>query len=214
MDAGLLPVKRLDRAKRRLLPHVTEEQRLAIARALLEDALDLCTSASMFEWWVVSEDEEVRGLAEGRGFRLATDPGTGLNPALEAGIAETIAAGADSVTIIPVDVPLAWAGDLQDIHDTGATSEIVVVPSRDGGTNALYLSPGDVLSPRFGEFSFKAHIAEAERLGKRCTMLALPRLELDIDTIEDVDAYLARPKAAETRSSVVLTDIRARTSSS
>lgn len=196
-----------------MLPHVTEGECLTIARALLEDALDLCSSAEMLQWWVVSDDEEVRDLAARRGFRLAADPGEGLNRALEAGIAEIVAAGADSVTIIPMDVPLAWAGDLEDIYDTGAASDVVVVPSRDGGTNGLFLSPADVLSPRFGEFSFKAHLAEAERLKKRCTMLALPRLELDIDTIDDVDAYLARPKAAETRSSSVLANIRTRTSS-
>ena len=214
MDAGLLPVKRLDTAKRRLLPHVTEEERLTIARALLEDALDLCGSATMFEWWVVSDDKTVRSMARNRGFNLAADPGTGLNDALDAGINTAMSAGAESVTIIPTDVPLAWSGDLQDIFDTGATSEVVVVPSRDGGTNGLYLSPGDVLRPMFGEFSFKAHLAEAERLAKRCTMLSIPRLELDIDTIADVDAYLARPKAAETRTSVVLADVRASSSRS
>lgn len=213
MDAGLLPVKRLDRAKQRLVPHVTEAERAEIARALLDDALALCESATMFEWWVVSDDPAVRALAAGQGFQIAEDPGRGLNAALTSGIEAVMAAGARSVTIIPADIPLAWSGDLQDLHDTGATSDVVVVPSRDGGTNALYLSPGDVLRPRFGEFSFKAHLAEAERLGKRCSMLALPRLELDIDTIEDIDAYLARPKPVETRSSVVLTGIRARTSS-
>lgn len=210
MDAGLLPVKRLDAAKRRLLPHVTDEDRLTIARALLEDALDLCESSSALEWWVVSDDEGVLTEAAQRGFGTVADPGTGLNDALEAGIDAVIRAGASSVTIVPSDVPLAWSGDLADILDTGATSSVVVVPSRDGGTNALHLSPPDALKPSFGEFSFKAHLADAERLGIRCTMLALSRLELDIDTIDDVDAYLARPKGAETRSATVLAEIRAR----
>jgi 2-phospho-L-lactate guanylyltransferase len=214
MDAGLLPVKRLDRAKQRLLPHVTEAERAEIARALLDDALALCRASTMFEWWVVSDDPSVRDLAAEQGLQIAEDPGRGLNSALESGIAAVMAAGAESVTIVPADIPLAWSGDLQDLHDTGATSDVVVVPARDGGTNGLYLSPGDVLRPSFGEFSFKAHLAEAERLGKRCTMLALPRLELDIDTIEDVDAYLARPKSVETHSSRVLTEIRAGASSS
>jgi len=209
VDAGLLPVKRLDQAKQRLLPHVTDSQRVTVARALFEDALDLCASFPALEWWVVSDDEEVHSASKRRGFSVAPDPGEGLNRALESGIATVIAAGAGSVTIIPSDVPLAWAGDLQDITDTGATSSMVVVPSRDGGTNALYLSPSDVIKPSFGEFSFKAHLSDAESLGIRCSMLTLPRLELDIDTIEDVDAYLARPKRADTRTSTVLAEIRA-----
>lgn len=208
MDAGLLPVKRLDRAKKRLAGSLTESQRLEVVEALLEDAFDLCASAGFLTWWVVSDDPNVLERAEARGFSTVADPGGGLNSALEAGVEEAMSAGAGSVTVIPTDVPLAWAGDLQDIVDTGATSDVVVVPSRDGGTNALYLSPGDVMRPHFGEFSFKAHLAEAERLHKRCSILALPRVELDIDTVEDIDAYLMRPKAAETRSSVVLARLR------
>jgi 2-phospho-L-lactate/phosphoenolpyruvate guanylyltransferase len=208
MDAGLLPVKRLDRAKKRLAGPLSEPQRLEVVEALLEDAFELCASATFLTWWVVSDDPRVLEQAEARGFSALPDPGGGLNAALEAGIRAAMAAGAGSVTVIPTDVPLAWAGDLQDIVDTGATSDVVVVPSRDGGTNALYLSPGDVMKPCFGELSFKAHLAEAERLQKRCSILALPRVELDIDTVEDIDAYLARPKAAETRSSVVLARLR------
>lgn len=211
MDAGILPVKRLDRAKQRLLPHISDDDRIAIARSLLEDALDLCASADGYRWWVVSDDDDVLRMAMAQGFEAVADPGKGLNAALAVAIAAATAAGATSVTIIPTDVPLAWAGDLTDIADTGATSDVVVVPSRDGGTNALYLSPGDVMPPLFGEFSFKAHLKAAEDRGKRCTILALPRLELDIDTIEDVDAYLARPKAAETRSAITMARVRATT---
>jgi 2-phospho-L-lactate guanylyltransferase len=211
VEAGILPVKRLDRAKQRLLPHVSDADRVAIARSLLEDALDLCASADSYHWWVVSDDDGVLELAGERGFEVVADPGKGLNAALGAAISAATSAGATAVTIIPTDVPLAWAGDLADIADTGATSDVVVVPSRDGGTNGLYMSPGDLIEPLFGEHSFKAHLAAAEALGKRCSILALPRLELDIDTIEDVDAYLARPKAAETRSSVVLARVRGST---
>lgn len=209
MDAGILPVKRLDRAKQRLVPHVTEDERRAIAEALLEDAFDLCAAAAGSTWWVVSDDDDVLARARERGFETVVDPGQGLNAALSAAISVAISAGAGSVTIIPTDVPLAWTGDLQDIADTGATSDVVVVPARDGGTNALYLSPPDVIEPRFGEHSFKEHLRAAEERGKRCAILALSRLELDIDTIDDVDAFLARPKPAETRSSVLLARTRA-----
>ncbi|MCA1706060.1 MAG: 2-phospho-L-lactate guanylyltransferase [Actinobacteria bacterium] len=203
-------MKRLAIAKRRLMPHVTDQERLVIATALLADALDLCSSVQVLEWWVITDDPTVESLATSRGFKVGHDPGTGLNDALLAGITECMDDGAASVTIIPTDVPLAWSGDVQDILDTGATSDVVVVPSRDGGTNALYLSPGDALRPAFGEFSFTRHLAEAEHRGLRCSMLSLPRLELDIDTIEDVDLYLARPKAASCRTSTVLAEIRDR----
>ena len=209
MDAALVPVKALARAKSRLAGHFAPNERLAVARALLEDTFTLAESASFLSWWIVSPDPVVEELARSRGVATAPDPGRGLNPALDAGIATLVAEGATSVSIIPCDVPLAWSGDLHDLLDTGATSDVVVVPSgTDGGTNALYLSPPDVLAPHFGEGSLKAHLEEAEARRARCSILALDRLALDIDTIEDVDAFLARPNRFPSKTGEVLERLR------
>ena len=204
-----MPVKRLDRAKTRLADELGDTQRARVARALLDDAFHLCSSVDFLTWWVVSDDHEVLNEAKERGFNTVVDPGGGLNAALATAVAAATAAGAVSVTVVPSDVPLAWAGDIRDLVDTGATSDVVVVPARDGGTNGLFMSPGTIMEPRFGASSFKAHLAEAERLQIRCSILSLPRLELDIDTIADVDLYLSRPRQIETRSSQVLADVRA-----
>jgi 2-phospho-L-lactate/phosphoenolpyruvate guanylyltransferase len=209
MDAALLPVKRLDRAKGRLAGHFDAHQRAAIARALFEDALALCAAADFLRWWVVSDDPQVLAEAGRRGLETVRDPGVGLNRALEDGIAEATSQGAATVTIVPADVPLAWRGDLEDLLDTGATSDVVVVPSRtDGGTNALYLSPPGLIAPQFGPGSLKAHVDIAERLKLRCAILSLPRLELDIDTLEDVDSFLAARRPAPTHAATVLERLR------
>lgn len=209
MDAGILPVKRLDRAKQRLLEALGETGRAEVAQALLEDAFALCAAADFLTWWVVSDDAEVLARAADRGFHTVTDPGPGLNEAVKAAASDAHRAGADSVMVIPSDVPLAWSGDLQDLADTGATSDVVLVPARDGGTNGLFMSPPDRMKPRFGPSSFKAHLAEAEKLHLRCSILALPRLEIDIDTVSDIDLYLTRPRHAETATSRVLTRLSA-----
>jgi 2-phospho-L-lactate guanylyltransferase (CobY/MobA/RfbA family) len=107
--------------------------------------------------------------------------------------------------VVPCDVPLAFKGDLVDLLDTGATSDVVVVPSeRDGGTNGLYLNPPDLFAPRFGEGSLRRHIEIAEQKAVRCALLSLPRLALDIDTIEDVREFLAKPAHAASRTRDVL----------
>jgi 2-phospho-L-lactate guanylyltransferase len=205
VDAAILPVKSPSRAKSRLAERFSDAVREEIAWALYEDALSLCLSTSFVEWWVVSDDPDVLQKTEARGLRSIQDPGTGLNDALRLGIARARAAEAESVTVIPADVPLAWRGDLLDLLDTGATSDLVVVPSRsDGGTNGLYLSPPDVIAPQFGPKSLRAHVDLAERHGLRCSILALPRLELDIDTPEDVDAFMSARRPAPTRTAEVL----------
>ena len=191
MDAGLVPIKRLDHAKQRLLPAFDDEQRIRIGRALAEDALDLCGTVAALSWFVVTDDDDVASEAEGRGFTVVRDAGRGLNEAVGEGIGAAWAAGAGSVTIVPADVPLAFRGDIEDLLDTGATSDAVVVPSEDdGGTNALYLSPPDALEPAFGPASLRAHIDQAESRGLRCAILNLPRLALDLDTYEDAEQVL------------------------
>ncbi len=209
MDAGLLPVKCFDQAKGRLGPEFGSDERALVARALWADAKELCLGAGFLEWWVVSDDAEVLADAGAAGLGTVTDSGRGLNPALRDGIEVLITSGADSVTIVPCDIPLAFSGDLEDLLDTGATSDVVVVPSGDdGGTNGLYLSPPALIEPSFGPGSMQSHVRAAERLKLRCTILDLPRMALDLDTIEDVDAYLARPKFAPSRAAEVLTALR------
>lgn len=209
MDAALLPVKRLDRAKGRLADIFDAEERASVARALFEDALDLCAATPWLTWWVVSDDPEVLGVAAARGLRTVEDQGSGLNDALALAVKVLLDEAANSVTIVPSDIPLAYEEDLRDIVDTGATSDVVVVPSEgDGGTNGLYLSPPDLLAPRFGPASLNAHYDAAASLKLRCSILALPRLALDIDTLADVDAFLARPAYGSSKTRDLLGKLR------
>ncbi len=209
MDAGILAVKGLARAKSRLADNFDESGRAEIARALLEDALGLCKSSAFLTWWVTSDDEEALTLAHSYGFNTVKDQTGTLNGALQQAVLAVKAEGASSVTMIPADIPMAYSGDLRDLLDTGSTSEVVVVPAaRDGGTNALYLRPPDILSPRFGTASLQAHLSLAERMGFRCSILVLPRLALDIDTIEDVDEFMAKDKMGTSKTAEVVARLR------
>jgi 2-phospho-L-lactate/phosphoenolpyruvate guanylyltransferase len=209
VDAGLLPVKRLDQAKRRLAAHFGYSARIQIARALLLDALDLCGRTDFLSWSVVSDDRDVLATAERRGLGVVEDPGKGLNAALIRAVAGLAGKGARSVTVLPADVPLAFREDLEDVLDTGATSDVVVVPSwDDGGTNALFMKPPDLMPPRFGGASLRAHVEQASKLGARCSILGIDRLALDIDTIEDADEFLARKKLVSCHTERVLMRLR------
>ena len=211
MDAGLVPVKRLSLAKARLQDHFSRADCTRIARALFEDVMELCAAAGFISWWIVSDDAKVIEAASARGLNVVADRGAGLNSALVDAIDAVSRAGARSVTIVPSDIPLAARSDLIDLLDTGATSDLVVVPSRsDGGTNALYMSPPGLIEPQFGPGSLAAHIADAENRKLRCSVLPLERVELDIDTIEDVQTFLHRASeevALGGRTAVLLRDL-------
>jgi 2-phospho-L-lactate guanylyltransferase len=209
MDAGILAVKRPDQGKRRLGPDFTETERREIARALLDDALALLRGADMFDWWVASDDPQVLEEAAGLGFGSIGDPGDGLNPALFAAVERVRAAGADSVTILPGDLPLATPEDLVSILETGATSEVVIVPSGDGGTNALFMRPPGLIAPAFGERSLRGHLEAAEKERLRYSVLPLERMALDVDTAADATALIGWPEAASlSRAARLLVSLR------
>lgn len=192
VDAGLLPVKRLDKAKARLGTHFDAAVRRDLAEALLADALKLLDESSFLNWWVVSDDPEVLALAGEHGFHTVKDSGEGLNDALALALEDIVAAGARSVTVVPCDLPLARADDLRDVIDTGEFSDVVLIPAHDGGTNGLFLKPPGAIEMRFGPHSLAEHARAAEAAGLRCSILPLDRLEFDIDTVEDVGEVLKR----------------------
>lgn len=199
MNAGLLPVRRFEDAKQRLASDFDAPARAEIARALFADALELCARVDFLRWWVVSDDAEVLAVAAGRGHETVRDEGSGLNDAVALAVADIVDRGAVSVAIVPSDVPLARPSDIEDVVDTGATSDVVLVPSDgDSGTNGLYMAPPDVLAPRFGPASLSAHAEAAAERGLRCSLLPLSRLALDIDTVDDVDVFLTRSEGGRT----------------
>lgn len=206
MDAGLIPVKRLDGAKRRLAPALDSRQRRALAEALLEDALELCATVDFLDWWMVSDDREVLERAARSGLSVVNDLDGDLNRALERAI-EAIGARR-SVTIVPCDVPLARRSDLEDLIDTGATSDVVLVPSAgDGGTNGLYLSPPSVLAPRYGPASMAAHLSAAHSQKLRVSVLDLPSLAKDIDSLDDLEEFMKDERASDTAAGRLLTSL-------
>jgi 2-phospho-L-lactate guanylyltransferase len=205
MNAGILPVKKPSRAKTRLGRDLGDGRREAVARTLLDDALRLLAAVDFLDWWVVSDDPEVLDRARSDGHEAIDDPAGGLNAALELALAAAATQGAASALIVPADVPLATAGDVGEICDTGETSDVVLVPSRrDGGTNALHLRPPDLLTPRFGTGSLQAHVRSAEQAKLRCSVVDMPRLALDIDTIEDAKELVRRDEAARSATGALL----------
>ncbi|MDQ3645626.1 MAG: hypothetical protein M3345_01670, partial [Actinomycetota bacterium] len=107
MDVGLLPVKRLDRAKGRLAEHFDAAARRTIADALFEDALTLCAESPRLTWCVISDDDTVLERAVSRGLGTVRDEGAGLNEAIGLGISRARADGAKSVSVVASDIPLA-----------------------------------------------------------------------------------------------------------
>lgn len=170
--------------KTRLAEALTVEQRAALVGAMLADVLRATSGARLAGTVAVLDPGQARD-----GVLVLPDTGAGLDAAVEAGVRAAADRGAESVVVLPGDVPLLQPEDIQALADAAASASrvVVVVPDRHGtGTNALALRPPTVIAPSFGPGSAARHLAAARAAGALARTLEVPRLALDIDTPEDL----------------------------
>ncbi len=201
MRVALIPVKELSLAKARLAPVLDEAGRRRLALALLRDVLAAALGCPALDAVAVTtRDRDVLALVQEIGADPLPEPG-GLNEALTSASEALSERGAERLVVLAADLPLAAPEDITAVAEPAA--DVALVPSRDGGTNALALTPG-AISFRFGPDSARLHLVEAERAGLEARRLDLPRLALDIDTPEDLvlirsNAGLSGPVGRHTR---------------
>ncbi len=185
---AIVPVKRLKDAKSSLSAVLTPKQRRELVLAMLKDVLKAMSGArSITGTIVVSPDEDVVKFAKKNGAEGVIEPGVEFNEALKIAIQSAITNGATSVLIMPSDIPFLTADDIENIVAMASSQrEIVITPSKDNGTNALFLKPPDVMSPRFGGESFPAHLSEAHRAGVKPRIYRSVTVATDIDDPDDL----------------------------
>ena len=198
--AAILPIKSLAQAKQRLRLELASHERRALVEAMFADALVALGRVSALERVVVvSGDRVAQRIASGYGATVVEeDDERGHNTAATRGIDLLLEEGIDRALLVPGDCPMLSPLDLTALlnHPTGERSALIV-PDRHGtGTNALLLSPPDVLAPSFGPDSRRRHLADASSVGVAAEVVELDSLALDVDTPEDLEAL--RRKLART----------------
>jgi 2-phospho-L-lactate guanylyltransferase len=186
----IVPVKRLTAAKSRLSPTLPARQRRLLARALLNHTLKTLRGLNGIEGiLVVSKDRAVRSIAGKFGAVFVREGECdGLNRALARATDEAVVRGAEAVMVLPADLPLLRARDLEQAMRLAHWIPFVVI-APDGmerGTNLLYLAPPGVVKFSFGEGSFQKHIRSARRVGLEPAICRQPALAHDIDRPEDL----------------------------
>lgn len=188
MTYALVPVKALDRAKGRLADALAPAERRALVLAMLGDVLAALRAARLVSGiGVVSRDGAVLALAARAGAEALPDRAGDLNGALAEAVAYAEGRGAAAVLVLPGDVPLVAPPEIDGlIAAGGAGPAVVLAPSRDGGTNALYLRPPSALPFQFGPGSLAHHLAAAHARGIAARLVRSPGLDLDVDRPDDL----------------------------
>jgi len=195
----LVPVKNLKQAKQRLASVLDQAARTELAQAMLHDVLEVLASwQSRPDVAIVSCDSFALSLASTYGFEIIADhKNSGESDAIEIATRVCEMRGLDTL-VIPADIPLIQAWEMQAIMDAAPELGSVLVPAGDGrGTNAVLRRPAALFPLRFGNDSFKPHLAAAQASGQSCVVLSLPGIAVDVDDPADLRQLAELP--GETR---------------
>jgi 2-phospho-L-lactate guanylyltransferase len=195
-----VPFKGPTGSKRRLSGLLDERERARLSLAMLDDVLETLLAMSSIErvlllrpagaQHVPSQSSRLTIVRESAGGD-GQGAGDNLNGAIRQAQRLARTEGADSLLIVPADLPMVDADDLMALLQAARSAPVVIAPDRrSGGTNALLLSPPDALGPSFGEASFERHRRLAGAAGLSQVVVDRAGLSLDLDTPADVAVLL------------------------
>lgn len=186
MIVAVIPVKRLEDAKSRLAPHLSSEERAQLVTTLLRRTVTLLKTVDTIERIGVATEE--RELVDSLDLVDWLPDVGGLNPSLAHSAEWATHVGAQSMLVLPCDLPLLQWSDIHALLGTRPASPgVSIAPTQDGGTGAILLSPPTVLEPAFGPNSFRRHIEQARAKGASVRTVVRRGFSRDLDTTDDLE---------------------------
>jgi 2-phospho-L-lactate/phosphoenolpyruvate guanylyltransferase len=194
---ALVPVKRFESSKSRLSSVLNVVERKELSELLLTNTLSVLTEASAIsEIVIVSSDEVAIEIARRNGAQvLRESKDDGVNAAIARADDYSFENGAEATLVIPQDLPLLAAADVNMICRKAESPArcLVVSPSiRYDGSNALLRKPSRLLKTSYDEDSFNAHIRAATKVGIPIKVFLSKRIMLDLDTTEDIKILMSQ----------------------
>ena len=192
--AAVLPVKTFARAKQRLGEAVGRPERAELAAGMVADVLGaLAAVHELDDVIVVTAEPRAADAAREAGAHVVDDPvEAGQSDAAARGVEAAVLRGAERTLLVPGDCPALDPGEVGRLLSDYDGAGVVIVPDRHGsGTNALRLTPPELIAPSFGPGSFARHAARGAAAGALVRVAQLPSLELDVDTPGDLAALRA-----------------------
>jgi 2-phospho-L-lactate guanylyltransferase len=194
MRIALIPVKELSQAKARLASMLSEQARRDLALGMACDVIDAALAcAAIDEVAVVTRDLRVLTVATDAGVEGMVEQG-GLNEALDAAAEKAAAKGADRIIVLVSDLPLVTPKDLATVAEV--ETQVGIVLSQDGGTNAFVLPPGKIAF-RFGPDSARQHFMASNKQALRSKRIDAPSIAFDVDTPDDLGRLLELARTTE-----------------
>jgi len=103
-----------------------------------------------------------------------------------------------NVIITPSDIPLIMKIDIDLLIEKINSYEIIISPSKGGGTNILILAP-KIIETEFGDFSYLKHIKKVEKNKLKYLVYDSFFIALDVNTTEDLGEIMVHGTGSQTR---------------
>ncbi len=189
----IIPVKPLRRSKSRLANVLSEDERTQLNFNMLDNTLKILKGNSAInEILVISRDPKALTLARFYGAKTIQEDGEpGLNLALKRAVVIAKAYSAQTIWILPADLPLLTGQEVQYIIDkiTPGPMMIISPDRRMDGTNLLLCSPVDLIDFSYGPGSFERHMRQAQSKHAEINVMQMSSVGLDIDLPEDLEIF-------------------------
>lgn len=189
----IVPVKPLRRSKSKLTNILSEDDRAILNLKMHENTMKVLKDIKIpHQVLVVSKDSSVLSIARSYNAKtLQEDGDSGLNVALKKAIQVIKAYAAQSVLILPADLPFVTKEDIEGVMEYSiGYSFMLISPDRKmSGTNLLFMSPPDLIEFSYGPGSFERHVRQAQSQNAHLEVRKFESAELDIDSPEDFELY-------------------------
>lgn len=187
---AIVPVKKFENSKTRLSPMLSADERIRLSSLMLDDTLSVLAGVqSLQQVVVVSGDRRAEEIAVKHGAKfLREEKESGVNSAVMLADGYAAGQGADATVVIPQDLPLLEAVDVEMACELAENEGrcVVICPSlRYDGTNLLIRKPPFAIKTYYDSDSYETHIKAASELGVPVKLFFSRKLMFDVDTPED-----------------------------
>ena len=186
----VIPMKDPRQAKQRLKPVLSDTLRQHLALSLFENCLHFFQSYfADYHLTVVTPSAMIASLTRAYHYHalIESSDSRGLNQALAQASDWSHQQGFQAQLILPADIADLRLMEMQTLlNKVSEKPSVVIVPSQDGGTNALLTTPVRAIPFAYGIGSAAYHQHSARARAYPCHRLSLAGLSHDIDMPSDL----------------------------
>lgn len=194
----VIPMKNPEISKSRLSDSLAPEARKRLAVQLFRNTVDVLIksvqmSGEKFDIAVITNSNQIKKIAEEKHILVIQDY---KEPVLSNSITKASHWACQnaykSMCVIPADLADPKIEDIISFISHPLPDEgLAITPSIDFGTNALHLSPANLINFHYGKKSFLKHINAAKNIGIIPVILPYDSLRFDVDTCSDLKELFA-----------------------